>query len=101
MPGFNQRGPMNDGPRTGRRQGECTGTFGGRQGSGNEGSNTGRRCRRSGGNGRGMGMGYNQGSAENQWFSNDKGNLQNHAEMLEKELMAVKSQIKDLDEVQE
>ena len=28
MPGFNQRGPMNEGPMTGRGMGQCTGAYG-------------------------------------------------------------------------
>jgi len=102
MPGFNQRGPMNDGPMTGRRQGRCTDTFGPGQSFSREmeTNNMGRRCRRQGFQARGRG--YNQEISNGKpLFTNEKDNLQNHADMLEKELMAVKRQIKNFDETDE
>lgn len=99
MPGLNQRGPMNDGPMTGRGRGLCTGNVAAGQGFvGGYGMGRGLRrgCRDFGwGGGRGMGRGGNYGpwagaspAVSNQTI------LQNRANMLEAELAEIKNQLK-------
>jgi hypothetical protein len=90
MPGFNQRGPMNEGPMTGRGRGICTGASGnlgqGVPGRGN-----------AWGNGRGpgnRGRGYGQRAFPDPVYG-DKGALQNRVDMLEAELSAIKNQLKN------
>ncbi len=90
MPGFNQRGPMNEGSMTGRGRGSCTGVSGnpgqGVAGRGNAWGN----CRGQGKRGRG----YDQWITPDPVYSN-QGTLQNRVDMLEAELSAIKNQMKN------
>lgn len=104
MPGFNQRGPMNEGPMTGRQRGTCTGGavdtgqgvggYGGGYGGG-----MGRGMGRRGGQapGRGMGGRWNApapmpGSGNQDTSVNQ--DMQNKINMLEAELSAIKDQLR-------
>lgn len=96
MPGFNQRGPMNEGPMTGRRRGVCTGVAAD-PGQGFSGRGYGRGFGRRGSQVPGWGRGYGQ------WASPAMGSvnqdaLQNRVNMLEAELSAVKNQLRNLSE---
>lgn len=100
MPGFNQRGPMNEGSMTGRKKGTCTGEaidsqrfaksaargYGDRMGRG-----PGRkRCQASG-----REMGYGRGPAPvTAPDSVNQDTLQNRVNMLEAELSAIKNQLR-------
>lgn len=99
MPGLNQRGPMNDGPMTGRGRGLCTGNVAAGQGFvGGYGMGRGLRrgCRDFGwGGGRGMGRGGNYGPwAGTSPAVSNQTILQNRANMLEAELAEIKNQLK-------
>lgn len=92
MPGFNQRGPMDDGPMTGRGKGTCAPGNSG-QGFANQG-NMGENFR---GFGRCLGKrgrGYGQWTTPAQDFVNQD-TLQNRIDMLEAELSAIKNQLKN------
>ncbi|MDA8136917.1 MAG: DUF5320 domain-containing protein [Desulfobacteraceae bacterium] len=98
MSGLNQRGPMNDGPMTGRGRGFCTGNVAAGQGFvGGYGMVRGlrRSCRYFGwGGGQGMGRFRNYGSwAGSSPAFSDQTILQNRAAMLEAELAEIKSQL--------
>lgn len=114
MPGFNQRGPMNDGPVSGKGRGLCTGEFNPGQGVaggyGEMGRGFGRRggqargwenSRRgfSWGNNRGGGRGRNFGpwAAPAQTVS-VREILQERADLLEAELKEIKNQLNKLTE---
>lgn len=94
MPGFNQKGPMNEGPMTGRKRGTCTSAavdpgqgFAGR----GMGRGMGRRgCRTPD---RGMGGGQWNSPAPTP-DSVDQDTLQNRVNMLEAELSAIKDQLR-------
>ncbi len=98
MPGLNQRGPMNEGPMTGRGRGVCTGNAAARGVVGSYGMGRGLRrgCQTAGwGGGRGMGRGGNYGP----WAGpapvvSNQTILQNRANMLEAELAEIKNQLK-------
>lgn len=88
MPGFNQQGPMNQGPMTGKGRGTCTDAHNFGPGTGR-----GRGCRRGRARtgepgGYGPGFNANQGA-----YATD--DLLNRKAMLEAELKAVKEQIKN------
>lgn len=94
MPGFNQRGPMNEGPMTGRKTGTCTGEA---IDSGQEfvargyGGGMGRRgCQAPG---RGMGYGRWTPPAQTPDSANQD-TLQNRINILEAELIAIKNQLR-------
>jgi len=95
MPGFNQRGPMNEGPMTGRGRGTCTGSLNPDQ------EFTGR------GNARGMGRGFGRrGGGYGQRTTSAPGSvsqeaLQKSMDLLEAELAAIKNQLKNLSESRE
>jgi len=103
MPGFNQRGPMNEGPTTGKKRGSCTGagidTGQGFADSTNtrgyDGGMGRRRCQTPG---RGMRGGqWNSpapmpGSMDQDPSVNQ--NMQNRVNMLEAELSAIKDQLR-------
>lgn len=97
MPGFNQRGPMNEGPMTGRQRGTCTG---GRVDTGQTyGGGMGRGMGRRGGQapGRGMGGRWNApapmpGSMDQDTSVNQ--DMQSRINMLEAELSAIKDQLR-------
>ncbi len=93
MPGFNRRGPENQGPMTGRGRGLCKGAAEPAQGFGTENAPV---------FGRGRGRRWCQGGfgprgPMRQWqTSPDAGNdLQARAKWLEAELAAVKQQLND------
>lgn len=92
MPGFNQRGPENQGPMTGRRQGRCAdsenfGGFGGRCQRG-----------RSGRGNRGMGGNaqWNTPAAQAPRTFDNAEALNQRAQSLENELQAIKQELKNL-----
>ena len=107
MPGFNQRGPMNEGPMTGGGRGYCTGAVNPAQGFAGRGNGMGmgrQRGRRGYQDAPGWGRGYGAG----QWATPapeaapaTKATLQNSVDMLEAELAAVKNQLKNLSEPKE
>ncbi len=101
MPGFNQRGPMNEGPMTGRQRGICTGYAMSGQGFGGRGygmgSGMGRGMGRRGNQAPGRGLGYGQWNTPAPMTSN-RDVLQNRADMLEAELTAIKNQLKSMSE---
>ncbi len=105
MPGFNQRGPMNEGPMTGRGMGQCTGNYAQDGDTTNMGWNApgygqgrgmGRqRCQRPR---RGMGMGMGRGAA---WMQTPppqatKATLSARAQQLETELKAIQDELKQM-----
>ena len=102
MPGFNQRGPMSEGPMTGRKRGTCTGeaidTGQGFANSVNDrgyGGGMGRRAGRRGCEAPGRGMGYGRWAAPaSAPDSANQDTLQNRVNMLEAELSAIKNQLK-------
>ncbi len=103
MPGFNQRGPRNEGPMTGWGRGVCTGNTDPAYGAGiRRGRGMGMRCRggRGGYGGRGMGYGGRQGGYVPAGNVDLKEDLQARADMLEAELSAIKNQLKTLSEDQ-
>lgn len=111
MPGFNQRGPMNEGPMTGRRMGRCTGAYS------EEYTDTGWNAPGAG-RGRGMGMGRRGGRQAPRWGMNmnmrsgmgwggrsaapppepTKQSLSARAQQLEAELASIKTQLKEMGE---
>ena len=94
MPGFNRRGPENQGPMTGRGRGMCTGAADPAQGVGfGYGMGFGRGRGR-----RGCQGGFGARNPVRQWqTAPDVGNdLQARAKWLEAELAAVKQQLNDL-----
>ncbi len=107
MPGFNQRGPMNEGPMTGRQRGTCTGgavdtgqTFADSTNARGYGGGMGRGMGRRGGQAPGRGMGYGRGAAPapapgsmDQDTSVNQ-DMQNRVNMLEAELSAIKDQLR-------
>jgi Family of unknown function (DUF5320) len=102
MPGFNQRGPMNEGPMTGRRRGTCTGTpadtgqgFADNTNARGYGGGMGRRMGRRGCQTPGRGMGYGQWNAPAPMpDSANQDTLQNRVNTLEAELSALKDQLR-------
>jgi len=104
MPGFNQRGPMNDGPMTGGCRGICTGEGGsGQRIAGKDalgyGRRMGRRNVRRGCQAYGRRMDFNEGFGQQpaqKAFNKDS--LKTRAKFLEAELAAVKKELKDLSE---
>ncbi len=99
MPGFNQRGPMNEGAMTGRGRGNCTSTVDPAQGFEGRGSamGMGRQCGRRGGQGPGFRRDPGQWTtAAPTAASVTNETLRNSVDMLEAELVAVKQQLKDL-----
>lgn len=102
MPGFNQRGPMNEGPMTGGGRGICTGSVsrGGWAGAGGfqgYGPGMGRRQGRRGcwGGGRGFGMAGGQQPA---YPVSDRESLKTRARFLEDELAAIKEELNKFSE---
>ncbi|OQY00928.1 MAG: hypothetical protein B6I26_06590 [Desulfobacteraceae bacterium 4572_130] len=93
MPGFNQKGPSNQGPMTGRKMGKCVNNenlteFTETQTSYNMGLGL-RRCR-----GRNLRQGFGMGRQRNsQTDFNQKTNLKQRAEILESELNAIKQEL--------
>jgi len=107
MPGFNQRGPMNEGPMTGRGSGRCTGAvdpvqeFSGRQNTMGMGRQRGwRGCQEGFGPRGGTGFGQ-RATAAPAAASDTQANLQNSVDMLAAELAAIKKQLKNLSESRE
>lgn len=109
MPGFNQRGPMNEGPMTGWKRGACTGTAADDQGfvgttdpqgygrgMGRGRGNTGRNSR--GCQAPGRGMGYGRGASPAPTPGSSDQDMQNRVNMLEAELSAIKDQLKNQSE---
>ncbi len=103
MPGFNQRGPRNEGPMTGWGRGICTGNGDpgyGSAGRRGRGMGMGIRCRGGrggyGGGGRGMGFGASQAGYAPAGNVDIKEDLRARADMLEAELSAIKNQLNDL-----
>jgi len=107
MPGFNQRGPMNDGSMTGRQRGTCTGpavdtdqSFADSTNARGYGGGMGRGMGKRGcqAPGRGMGGGRRtaptptKGSGDQDTLVNQ--NMQNRVNMLEAELSAIKDQLR-------
>ena len=103
MPGFNQRGPMNEGPMTGRARGNCSGQAGNGQrfyGRGNA-MGMGRQNNRSG-QAVGRGRGYGRRDLFSPAADSDAAeSLQNSVDALRAELAAVKQQIKELSRIRE
>ncbi len=104
MPGFNQRGPMNEGPMTGGGRGYCTGAvdqaqgFAGRGNAMGMGRQGGRRGFQAPGWGRGAGQWAGTAPAMG---SVNQDTLQNSVDRLETELAALKNQLKNLSESSE
>lgn len=100
MPGFNQRGPENQGPMTGGRRGVCTGTANTGQGFGNGmgyGRGNGRRCGGKGFRGQGMGGGMNPPvDPRPAQTAPAKQALQERADLLKAELAAIQKELKDV-----
>ena len=112
MPGFDQRGPMNQGPMTGGGRGICTGAGmqgagmqgAGMQGAGMQGAGAGmargfgqgrgRRCAR--GYGRGAGYRWDPPALQPQADADPSELLSRRASYLEQELAAVKKELSDL-----
>lgn len=103
MPGFNQRGPMNQGPMTGRRMGICTngGTTGatGFTGAGTAGPMEFGQRR---GMGRRAGQGFGGGRGFAQWSMpvaappiNRETDLKQRADTLQSELNAIREELKN------
>ncbi len=103
MPGFNQRGPMNEGPMTGGGRGYCTGGGNATQGFAGRGNamGMGRQRGRRGyqeAPGQGLGAGRWTGPATD---SANQTTLQNSVDRLETELAELKNQLKNLSESRE
>ena len=95
MPGFNQRGPMNEGPMTGRRQGTCVGGVDtGAQGSAftTMGYGQGRGMGRRRGQGPGGGQGYGRMSTVSPPSTTEE-SLKLRIQTLEAELDAIKNEL--------
>lgn len=100
MPGFNQRGPMNEGPMTGRQMGRCAGGYAwdtgddqrvGWNAPGNRGMGMGRRrCQRPQ---FGLGMARRARAA-----SSSREMLDLRARQLEMELEAIRNELKGMDD---
>ena len=106
MPGFNQRGPMNEGPMTGGGRGNCQGGVNPDQGFTRRGDpmETGRQGGRRGCQAPSRGRGYGQRAAAGPppiMGSIHQDALQNSVDRLEAELAAVKKQLKELSESRE
>jgi len=101
MPGFNQRGPMNEGPMTGRGMGQCSGTYTQDTGAPAYGY----------GQGRGMGMGRRGGQPLQQGRGMGRGaqmqmtpqappptkaSLAARAQQLEAELESIQNELKQM-----
>lgn len=99
MPGFNQRGPMNEGPMTGRGRGRCTDSADFEQGFPGRGNaaGMGRQYGRRGFQAQARGRGYGQWTPPVAGSGNQE-TLQDSVDRLEKELTAIKDQLKDLTE---
>lgn len=93
MPGYNQRGPGNMGPMTGRGMGRCV--AGGTQNLNRPGMGTGSGM----GGGRRCGRGFGAGRGTSPWsgtrFSPSREELTLRAQALEKELETVKQELKN------
>jgi len=104
MPGFNQRGPMNEGPMTGGGRGICKGGVGPDQeftGKGNA-MGMGRQGGRRGCQSPGQGRGYGQWAVTYPAMGSvNQNTLQNSVDRLEIELAALKKQLKNLSESRE
>lgn len=104
MPGFNQRGPLNEGPMTGRGRGKCTEafdqtqSFAGRPNAMGMGRQAGRRGYQPPGWGRGYGQWTGTAPAMG---SVNQDALQNSVDKLEAELAELKNQLKNLSESRE
>jgi len=105
MPGLNQRGPMNNGPMTGRGRGVCTGNSIPGQGFAGGGYPMGRGLGRRGcqvpgrGGSRGNGWAGNYGPwADSAPAVSTQAILPNRAAMLEVELAEIKNQLNKLTE---
>ncbi len=98
MPGFNQRGPMNEGPMTGRGRGVCTGAVDPGQGFGSA-MGRGRGYGRRGCQAPGWGRGYGQWNMPTPApVTVTKDTLHQRAAMLEAELAAIKEQLNNFSE---
>jgi len=94
MPGYNQRGPMNEGPMTGRRLGRCAATTATGVGSPDTGVD-------SFGYGRGRGMAMGRGRCRRTWWNMDApGNVQfsgptepSREQSLERKVQALESEL--------
>lgn len=101
MPGFNQKGPMNQGPLTGRGRGNCPGGadpaqgFAGRPNAMGMGRQGGRRGCQAAGRARGYGR---CAAPAPIMGSVNQDTLQNSVDRLEAELAAVQKQLKALSE---
>jgi len=98
MPGFNQQGPMNQGPMTGRGRGVCvngpaaaTTGFGAPRSQG-----YGLGCRRGRGMGQGWGQGYGRQAPMAVQAETTMESLRLRAEALESELIAIKESLANL-----
>lgn len=105
MAGFNQRGPMNQGPMTGRGRGICTGAVDPDQGF-TRGNTMGYGMGRGRGRNRNFNPSFGWGRGAGQWAPpvTEPGpaaqdTWQERANMLEAELAAVKQQLKELSEL--
>ncbi|MBU1194526.1 MAG: DUF5320 domain-containing protein [Proteobacteria bacterium] len=106
MPGFNQRGPANQGPMTGRGRGVCTGNSNLDQGFSAGGYPMGRGAGRRGcmGSGRRNGQGIGWGQNAGRWATGSapavstRTALQNRADMLEAQLAEIKNQLDNNDQ---
>jgi hypothetical protein len=95
MPGFNQRGPMNEGPMTGRRRGDCVrGVDTDPQSSAFTpmGYGKGRGNGRRGGQGPGGGRGYSRMGTDSS-VSTSEETLKLRVQTLETELDAIRSEL--------
>ncbi len=93
MPGLNQRGPMNEGPMTGRKQGDCARPGFSRRNAGGCGQGMGRR----GGQGYGRMANFDQVVDPPPVAAGpSREALQNHADRLESELADLKKQLNDM-----
>ncbi|MCK5541484.1 MAG: DUF5320 domain-containing protein [Desulfobacterales bacterium] len=98
MPGFNQRGPMNNGPMTGGGRGSCTGNITPGQGFAGGGYTMGRGLGRRGRQNSGWRSGQGNGWAGPAPTVSTQVILQNRADMLEAELTEIKNQLNKLNE---
>ncbi|RKZ94294.1 MAG: hypothetical protein DRQ43_07030 [Gammaproteobacteria bacterium] len=98
MPGFNQRGPMNEGPMTGRGQGDCARGFdtGPRNSAFTPmGNGKGRRMGRRGGQGPGGGQGYGRMGMDTSAPASEE-TLKLRVQTLETELDAIRNELTKL-----